>query len=38
MVHDMYVYQVKAPSESKSEWDLLNLVTTIPVARRRAST
>ncbi|WP_440201465.1 ABC transporter substrate-binding protein [Agrobacterium tumefaciens] len=30
MVHDMYVYQVKTPAESKSEWDLLKLVTTIP--------
>jgi branched-chain amino acid transport system substrate-binding protein len=30
MVHDMYVYQVKTPDESKSEWDLLKLVTTIP--------
>jgi branched-chain amino acid transport system substrate-binding protein len=30
MVHDMYVYQVKAPAESKGEWDLLKLVSTIP--------
>ncbi|MNL69679.1 hypothetical protein D3C87_1945720 [compost metagenome] len=30
MVHDMYVYQVKTPAESKGEWDLLKLVTTIP--------
>jgi branched-chain amino acid transport system substrate-binding protein len=30
MVHDMYVYQVKTPDESKGEWDLLKLVTTIP--------
>lgn len=29
-VHDMYVYQVKTPAESKSEWDILKLVTTIP--------
>jgi branched-chain amino acid transport system substrate-binding protein len=30
MVHDMYVYQVKTPDKSKGEWDLLELVTTIP--------
>ena len=30
MVHDMYLMQVKAPAESKSEWDLLKLVETIP--------
>ncbi|MCB5205224.1 ABC transporter substrate-binding protein [Neorhizobium sp. T786] len=30
MVHDMYVYQVKTPAESKGEWDLLKLVSTIP--------
>ncbi|CAN7672326.1 ABC transporter substrate-binding protein [Pararhizobium sp. LjRoot235] len=30
MVHDMYVYHVKTPDESKGEWDLLKLVTTIP--------
>lgn len=29
MVHDMYVYQVKTPAESKGEWDLLKLVSTI---------
>jgi branched-chain amino acid transport system substrate-binding protein len=29
-VHDMYVYQVKAPSESKGPWDLYKLVKTIP--------
>ena len=33
MVHDMYLMQVKAPSESKGEWDLLRLVETIPGAR-----
>lgn len=30
MVHDMYVYQVKKPSESKYPWDYYKLVTTIP--------
>jgi branched-chain amino acid transport system substrate-binding protein len=30
MVHDMYLMQVKAPAESKGEWDLFKLVATIP--------
>lgn len=30
MVHDMYVYQVKTPEESTSEWDVYKLVQTIP--------
>ncbi len=30
MVHDMYVYQVKKPSESKYPWDYYKLVATIP--------
>jgi len=30
MVHDVYVVQVKTPAESKSEWDLIKLVSTIP--------
>jgi len=30
MVHDMYLYQVKKPSESKSPWDYYKLVATIP--------
>ena len=30
MVHDVYLVQIKSPAESKSEWDLLKLVTTIP--------
>ncbi|SEM31957.1 amino acid/amide ABC transporter substrate-binding protein, HAAT family [Roseovarius azorensis] len=30
MVHDMYVYQVKTPAESKGEWDVYKLVQTIP--------
>jgi branched-chain amino acid transport system substrate-binding protein len=30
MVHDMYLVQVKSPTESKSEWDLYNILATIP--------
>ena len=30
MVHDVYLVQIKSPAESKGEWDLLKLVTTIP--------
>ena len=30
MVHDMYLMEVKKPSESKGEWDLLKIVKTIP--------
>ncbi|MDD0976422.1 ABC transporter substrate-binding protein [Pseudomonas fontis] len=30
MVHDMYLVKVKTPSESKGEWDLYNIVRTIP--------
>jgi len=30
MVHDMYLFQVKAPAESKDPWDLYKLVATIP--------
>ena len=30
MVHDMYLMQVKKQSESKGEWDLFKLVTTVP--------
>jgi branched-chain amino acid transport system substrate-binding protein len=30
MVHDVYLVQIKSPAESKDEWDLLKLVTTIP--------
>lgn len=29
-VHDMYVWQAKTPEESKSEWDVLKLIATIP--------
>lgn len=30
MVHDMYLMEVKKPSESKGAWDLLKIVKTIP--------
>ncbi len=30
MVHDMHLFQVKAPSESQYPWDYLKLVATIP--------
>ena len=30
MVHDLYLYQVKKPSESKDPWDYLTLLDTIP--------
>lgn len=30
MVHDMYLMQVKAPSESKEPWDFYKLLATIP--------
>ena len=29
-IHDMYLFEVKKPSESKGEWDLYKLVATIP--------
>ena len=29
-IHDMYLFRVKTPAESKSPYDLYNLVTTIP--------
>jgi branched-chain amino acid transport system substrate-binding protein len=32
MVHDMYLFQVKKPSESKELWDYYNLRATIPAA------
>ena len=31
MVHDMYLFQVKSPAESKEPWDYYNLLRTIPV-------
>lgn len=30
MVHDMYMFQVKTPAESKKPWDYYNLVATMP--------
>ncbi|MBI2305974.1 MAG: ABC transporter substrate-binding protein [Rhodocyclales bacterium] len=30
VAHDMYLFQVKKPSESKGAWDYYNLVSTIP--------
>jgi branched-chain amino acid transport system substrate-binding protein len=30
MIHDMYLVQAKKPSESKGEWDLYNILATIP--------
>ena len=30
MVHDMYLMEVKKPAESKSDWDILKIVKTIP--------
>jgi len=30
VLHDMYLYQVKSPAESKAEWDYFKLVDTIP--------
>jgi branched-chain amino acid transport system substrate-binding protein len=30
MVHDMYLFQVKKPSESKYPWDYLKVAATIP--------
>ncbi|WP_181297287.1 ABC transporter substrate-binding protein [Pseudomonas sp. Q2-TVG4-2] len=30
MVHDMYLVRVKTPAESKGEWDLYKVVSTIP--------
>ncbi len=33
VIHDMYLYQVKTPAESKGAWDYLKLVSTIPAAQ-----
>jgi branched-chain amino acid transport system substrate-binding protein len=30
MVHDMYLFEVKKPGESKGEWDLYKLLATVP--------
>ena len=29
-IHDVHVFQVKAPEESKSPWDFYKLVSTVP--------
>jgi len=29
-LHDMYIFQVKAPAESKGEWDFFKVVGSIP--------
>lgn len=33
VIHDMYLYEAKKPSESTAEWDLAKLVATIPAAQ-----
>ncbi len=33
MVHDMHLFRVKTPAESKYPWDYLKLVATIPAAQ-----
>jgi branched-chain amino acid transport system substrate-binding protein len=30
MIHDMYLVQVKSPSESKGEWDIYKVLATVP--------
>ena len=30
MVHDMYLFQVKTPTESKAPWDYFKLIATVP--------
>jgi branched-chain amino acid transport system substrate-binding protein len=30
MVHEMHLFEVKKPEESKGEWDLYNLIATVP--------
>jgi branched-chain amino acid transport system substrate-binding protein len=30
MVHDMYLFEVKKPSESKYPWDYYKLIATVP--------
>lgn len=30
VIHDMYLYKVKAPSEKKNDWDMSQLLTVIP--------
>ena len=33
MIHDMFLIQVKKPDQSKGEWDLYNVLATIPAAQ-----
>ena len=33
MSHDMYLAKVKTPDQSKSDWDLLDIVSTIPAEK-----
>ncbi|GJD36033.1 ABC transporter substrate-binding protein [Methylobacterium aerolatum] len=37
MVHDMYLFEIKKPADSKGEWDLYKLVSTIPGQEAYAS-
>ncbi|MCJ2135881.1 ABC transporter substrate-binding protein [Methylobacterium sp. J-026] len=37
MVHDMYLFEVKKPAESKGEWDLYRQISTIPGREAYAS-
>ena len=30
MIHDMYLFEVKSPAESKGEWDMYKLLATVP--------
>jgi branched-chain amino acid transport system substrate-binding protein len=32
VIHDMYLFQVKTPAESKAPWDYYKLVATVPAA------
>jgi branched-chain amino acid transport system substrate-binding protein len=32
VTHDMYLFQVKKPEESKGPWDYYNLLATIPAS------
>jgi branched-chain amino acid transport system substrate-binding protein len=31
VIHNMYLFEAKAPAESKEEWDVLKLKSTIPM-------
>jgi len=33
LIHDMYLFEVKKPEESKGEWDLYKIISTIPGAQ-----